>query len=49
MSLWRYHRSFLKQEMKRKESVGEEGLGYILGYSANIGKRKDLAGVSAGR
>jgi len=39
-----------RDETKRKwEGGGGEGLGFILGYSANMGKRKDLAGVSAGR
>jgi len=38
-----------RDETERKGWGGEEGLGYILRYSANMGKRKDLAGVSAGR
>ena len=50
MSLWRDQGTFIEQGMKRKEKMGvQEGLGYILGYSANIGKRKHLAGVSVGR
>jgi hypothetical protein len=40
----REQKSFIKREMKRKENGrGGRGLGYILGYSANMGKSEDLS------